>query len=121
MTEKLVAFIKCFAELCRNVHNGTDYYIKVLIYTVGELKDFTHHRSCSKTTLITSSVSKARVNPPSCKMNTFFLGPWLLVCQFIDISNQMEPTGGASNVGQKDLYNALSYKKMFDPPPVVSF
>ena len=22
-------------------------------------------------------------------MNTFFLGPWLLVCQFIEISNQM--------------------------------
>ena len=26
-------------------------------------------------------------------MNTFFLGPWLLVCQFIEISNQMELNG----------------------------
>ena len=28
----------------------------------------------------------------------FFLGPWLLVCQFIDISNQMETTGEVSNI-----------------------
>ena len=42
----------------------------------------------------------------------FFLGPWLLVCQFIEISNQMEPTGELSNVEQKYLYNALLYIKI---------
>ena len=36
------------------------------------------------------------------------------MCQFIDISisNQMEPTGKVSNVEQKNLYNALLYKKI---------
>ena len=32
------------------------------------------------------------------KLMHFFLGPWLLVCQFIDISNQMEPTGEVANI-----------------------
>ena len=53
----------------------------------------------------------------------FFLGPWLLVYQFIDISNQMESTGEVSNVVQKNLYNALLYEKilsMFDTSPVGS-
>ena len=44
-------------------------------------------------------------------MNIFVLGPWLLVFQFIDISNQMEPTGEVSSVEQKNLFNALLYKK----------
>ena len=44
----------------------------------------------------------------------FFLGPWFLVCQFLEISNQMEPTGEVSNVEQKNLYNALLYKISFD-------
>ena len=29
----------------------------------------------------------------------FFLGPWRLVCQFIDISNQIEVNGHVSNFG----------------------
>ena len=41
----------------------------------------------------------------------FFLGPWLEVCQFIDISNQIEPTGEVANILQKNLYNAALYKK----------
>ena len=49
------------------------------------------------------------VDPTPRKMNTFFLSPWLLVFQFIEISNQMEPTGEVSNVEQKNLYNALLY------------
>ena len=54
----------------------------------------------------------ARVDPFPRKTDTFFfLGPWLLVCQFIQISNQMEPTGEVSNIEQKKLYNALLYKK----------
>ena len=45
----------------------------------------------------------------------FFLGPWFLVCQFIDISNQMEQTGKVANILQNNLYNALSNKKkIFD-------
>ena len=31
----------------------------------------------------------------------FLLGPWLLVCQFVDISNQMETTGEVSNIERK--------------------
>ena len=50
----------------------------------------------------------ARVDPPP-KNELIFFGPWLLVCQFIDISNQMEPTGEVSNVEQKKKYNALIY------------
>ena len=61
---------------------------------------------------------------PQEKWIHFFLGPWLLVFQFIEISNQMEPTGEvSSNIEQKNLYNALLYKKIlsiFDTSPVVS-
>ena len=32
------------------------------------------------------------------KLTHFVLGPWLLVCQFIDISNQMETTGEVSKI-----------------------
>ena len=48
---------------------------------------------------------------PLVKQIHLFLGPWLLVCQLIEISNQMEPTGEVSNVEQKHLYNTLLYKK----------
>ena len=43
------------------------------IYTVGKLKDWTKRNLWSKTTLISNSVSGAAVNPPFCKMITFFL------------------------------------------------
>ena len=43
------------------------------LYTVGELKDLTNRTLWSKTTLIASSFSGAGVNPPLCKMVTFFL------------------------------------------------
>ena len=33
----------------------------------------------------------------------FFLGPWLEVSQFIDISNQIEPTGEVANILQKKI------------------
>ena len=62
---------------------------------------------CSKTTLITSSVREIGVNPPPRKINTFFL-----VCQFIDISNQMETTGEVSSVEQKNLYYRFYVKKI---------
>ena len=57
------------------------------------------------------------------KWSHFFLGPWLLVCQFIDISNQIGVNGHVSNFEQKILYNRLLYKKflsMFDISPVGS-
>ena len=57
----------------------------------------------SKTTLITGGVGMTWVDPPFCKTNIFFLGPWLLVCQFIEISNQMELTCKVSNFENKNL------------------
>ena len=45
-------------------------YIYIIIYTVGELKDLTTRTFAQ----IASSVSGAGVNPPFCKMGTFFLG-----------------------------------------------
>ena len=35
------------------------------------------------------------------------------MCQFIDISNQIEVNGHVSNFEQKNLYNSLLYKKLF--------
>ena len=42
----------------------------------------------------------------------FFLGPWLVEGQFVDISNQIEPTGEVANILQKNLYNASLNKKV---------
>ena len=44
---------------------------------------------------------------PFVKLIHFLLGPWLLVCQFIEISNQMEVNGHVL----KKLYNTLLYEK----------
>ena len=49
---------------------------------------------------------------PFVKWVLFFLGPWLLVYQFIDISNQIEANGHVSNFGKNNLCNSLSYKKI---------
>ena len=46
-------------------------YIKYK-YTVGEKKDWTKRNIWSKTTLIASGFSGVEVNPPFCKMGTFF-------------------------------------------------
>ena len=35
------------------------------------------------------------------------------MCQFIEISNQMELNGKVSNIEQKNLYNTILYKKNF--------
>ena len=40
----------------------------------------------------------------------FLLGLWLLVCQFIEISNQMELNGQISNIEHFFLYNRVLYK-----------
>ena len=42
------------------------------ICTVGELKDWTKRNLWSKTSLNTGGMCRARVNPPTCKMGTFF-------------------------------------------------
>ena len=63
-----------------------------LAYTVGKLKDLT-------TRFFMEQIYPNYKEPPSCKTATFFLGPWLLVCQFIEISNQIEVTGQVSNFG----------------------
>ena len=53
----------------------------------------------------------------------FFLGPWLDVCQFVEISNQMESNGEVTSIERIFLYNATLYKffcKMFTTSPVGS-
>ena len=50
-----------------------------LVYTVGELKDWTKRHLWSKTTLNTGGMGGARVNPPTCKMGTFFLRSLTLI------------------------------------------
>ena len=70
------------------------------ICTVGEKKDSTKRYLWSKTILTTGSVGGPGVDPPPIeKLIHFFLGPLLLVCQFIDISNQMEVNGEVTNFG----------------------
>ena len=49
-------------------------YIHMYLHTVEELKDWTKRSIWSKTTLITRGVGGAGVDPPSWKMDTFFLG-----------------------------------------------
>ena len=65
--------------------------------TVEEKKDSTKRHLWSKTILTTGSVGGPGVDPPP-KKTHFFSGAWLLVCQFIGISNQMEPTGEVANI-----------------------
>ena len=84
---------------------------KAFTHTVGEKKDSTKRYLWSKTTLITGNVGGACVDSPSSKTDTFFLGPWHLVCQFIEISNQMEVNGEVLNFGYI-LCNTLLYNKI---------
>ena len=68
-------------------------------YTVGEKKDSTLHRAYGvKLPLLRAVWAGQGLILPLEKLLHFFLGPWLLVCQFIDISNQMETTGEVSNI-----------------------
>ena len=56
---------------------------------------------------------------PFVKWVHFFLGPWLLVYQFIEISNQMEANGKVLNFEKKNLYNSV-LNKFFHPKFVTS-
>ena len=75
-----------------NVHSLSKTISLTDTHTVKPKSPCTIRSVWSKTTLITGCVGGAGMDPPSCKMDTFFsyLGPWLLVCQFIEIYKQME-------------------------------
>ena len=51
---------------------------------------------------------------PLVKWAHFFLGPWLLVYQSLEISNQMESNGKVSNFEMKNLCNSVLHN-FFDP------
>ena len=81
------------------------------VCTLEEIKGYTIPCLWSKTTLITGGVGRTGRILPLVKSVHFFLGPWLLVFQFIEISNQIEVNGHVLNFEQKKLYNSLLYKK----------
>ena len=89
------------------------------IYSWGK-KDSTKRYLWSKIILTTSSVGASGIDPPPRKMNTFFLRSLTLsiVCQFIEISNQMEPTGEVLNIERFFLYKFFC--STFDTSPVDS-
>ena len=93
-------------------------------YTVGEKKDSTLHRAYGvKLPLLRAVWAGQGLILPLEKLLHFFLGPWLLVCQFIDISNQMETTGEVSNIKRIFLCNRPLYKffcSTLDTSPVDS-
>ena len=73
-------------------------------YTVMDIKDWTLHRAIEvKVPWLRAVPAMQEWILPLKKWVHFFLGPWLLVCQFTDISNQMESSGEVSNVEQKNL------------------
>ena len=67
----------------------------------------------SKTTLTPSSVGREGVDLPLEKWIHFFMGPWLLVCKFIEISNQMEATGEVlKNLTKNFMYHIKEFFSM---------
>ena len=95
------------------ISNPSFYLIEFsFTFTVVDRKDWTHHRANEvKLPWLRAVPAGQEWIVPLEKWMHFFLGPWLLGCQFIDISNQMESTGEVSNVEQKNLFNGLLYKK----------
>ena len=95
------------------ISNPSFYLIEFsFTFTVVDRKDWTHHRAIEvKLPWLRAVPAGQEWIVPLEKWMHFFLGPWLLGCQFIDISNQMESTGEVSNVEQKNLFNGLLYKK----------
>ena len=93
-------------------------------HTVMDIKDWTLHRAIEvKVPWLRAVPARQEWILPLKKLVHFFLGPWLLVCQFIDISNQMETTGELSNIERIFLYNGPLYKffcSTFDTSPVDS-
>ena len=84
---------------------------QLVVYTVMDIKDWTLHRAIEvKVPWLRAVPARQEWMLPLKKLIHFFLGPWLLVCQFIDISNQMETTGELSNIERIFLYNGPLYK-----------
>ena len=87
---------------------------KVFNKTLSMVQNYPNYRRCG--------VGQGQILPLE-KWIHFFLGPWLLVCQFIEISNQMELTGEVSNFERIFLYNRALYKffcSKFETSPVSS-
>ena len=79
------------------------------IHTVGEKKDSTLHRAYGvKLPLLRAVWADQGLILPLEKWINFFLCLWLLVCQFIDISNQIEITGEVSNI-ERFFYNIIEH------------
>ena len=89
-----------------------------------DIKDWTLHRAIEvKVPWLRAVPARQEWILPLKKLVHFFLGPWLLVCQFIDIFNQKETTGELSNIERIFLYNGPLYKffcSTFDTSPVDS-
>ena len=87
--------------------------ITFVISTVMDIKDWTLHRAIEvKVPWLRAVPARQEWILPLKKWVHFFLGPWLLVCQFTDISNQMESTGEVSNVEQ-EIYVMVHYINKF--------
>ena len=86
-------------------------------YTVMDIKDWTLHRAIEvKVPWLRAVPARQEWILPLKKLVHFFLGPWLLVCQFIDISNQLETTDKVSNIERIFLYNRAFYVKNYHGP-----
>ena len=83
-------------------------------HTVGELKDLQIAVLWSKTTIFTSSVGGTRMNPPYCKMSTFFLRSLALS---VPIYRYFQSNGAnwqsIERWTKKKLYSALLCKFFF--------
>ena len=92
-----------------------------ILHTVGELKDLTLHRTIVvKLPQLRAALTEQGSILPIVRWIDFFLGPWLLVYQSIEISNQMESNGEVSNFEMKILCNSVLHNffyPKFDTSP----
>ena len=107
------------------ISNPSFYLIEFsFTFTVVDRKDWTLHRAIEvKLPWLRAVPAGQEWILPLEKWAHFFLGPWLLVCQFLDISNQMETTGEVSNIKRIFLCNRPLYKffcSTLDTSPVDS-
>ena len=80
------------------------------LLTLLDIKDCTIHRAIEvKLPLLWAVSTEQEWILSLIKWVHFFLGPWLLVCQFINIFNQMELTGEVLNFGHytKKFFQSL--------------
>ena len=97
--------LKVYQPLMLNLQCSEDMIVLFTITsntdknTVMDTKDWTLHRAIEvKVPWLRAVPARQEWILPLKKLVHFFLGPWLLVCQFIDISNQMETDGEVSNI-----------------------